>query len=114
MLPISHNNIEMLCGMEGVDVAKSVILATTKWRDIRQGGPEYSREEELRNGYWRNMLERGSPMPRFMNTGKSAWDIIELITQKSSIDNLPIPNLSPSERPRKKWGLGTIFRKFFS
>ena len=55
-----------------------VVLATTKWDDVL---PDIGqrREQQLSETYWKEMLDKGSNMTRFLLTHESAWDIVDLI-----------------------------------
>jgi hypothetical protein len=72
----SLRNLEELGGK---DSFKSIILATTMWDNIdEQTGSR--REDELRNSYWKPMIELGSRLVRFHNTKESALNIIGQFT----------------------------------
>jgi len=66
-----------LCG-EGLE---KVVLATTMWPEVEGDEQEIcvAREEELKNNYWKGMIEKGSTTRRFENTQASAWRIIDCI-----------------------------------
>ena len=69
-----------LCGDSAHD---KVILATTKWSKVEEKEGT-DRESDLKNRYWRKMINLGSTMLRFTGTRESAWDIINYILQPRS------------------------------
>lgn len=56
----------------------NVILATTMWRPGKEAIEE-RREAELKNCYWKGMIDRGSRVVRFHRTFDSAWTIVDII-----------------------------------
>jgi hypothetical protein len=77
-----------LCG-EGADA--SVILGTTKWRDIT---PEIGarREKQLIETYWQENIARGSGVCRFEDSHSSAWNIVYAILDNFEERTLRIQN----------------------
>lgn len=67
--------------MCGDRVADSVVLVTTMWDQVNdeQGS---RREEELRDKFWKPMLEPGAHMRRFQGTEQSALEIIDSIISR--------------------------------
>jgi len=62
---------EKLCG-ESFD---RLVLTTTMWSEVDEKvGAE--RERELKEMYWKSMVERGSPVKRFLSTRESAFEIL--------------------------------------
>ena len=64
---------EELCGKNAFH---SVILTTTMWDEVDEETGE-ERERELKDKYWKSMLELNSTTSRFLRTRESAFDIIE-------------------------------------
>ena len=62
-----------------------VILATTMWGEVREKTGE-RREKELKENFWKDMLEDGCRVERFEATYESAWHIIGSLGQ-----NNPMP-----------------------
>jgi uncharacterized protein YeeX (DUF496 family) len=62
-----------LCGEEAI---RNVILTTSIWDKI-QDEVGHRREKELKDRYWKGMLDLGSTTARFQNTYDSAWAIVE-------------------------------------
>jgi len=62
---------ENLCGED----FNGIILTTTMWSEVDEElGAE--RELELKEEYWRSMIERGSSVKRFLYTRQSAFEIL--------------------------------------
>jgi hypothetical protein len=80
----SRKNFKMFRGLCGEDATSNIRLATTKWPSAEQP-LAVQREEELRQVYWKDMLNKGSKMNRFLNTYDSAWSIIDSIIQTKAI-----------------------------
>ncbi|KAH7905077.1 P-loop containing nucleoside triphosphate hydrolase protein [Hygrophoropsis aurantiaca] len=82
MLGTSRKNLTMfqkLCGDEGL---KNVILVTTKWTSLPDENSGVKREEQLKNTFWKDMIDQGSKIARFHDTCESAWDIVEPILKE--------------------------------
>ncbi|KAF9449500.1 hypothetical protein P691DRAFT_667336 [Macrolepiota fuliginosa MF-IS2] len=66
-----------------------VVLVTTMWDKLRQPEAGKKREDELRENFWKGMLEKGSTIARFDNTLNSAEKIIQgLIVEKNKRETL--------------------------
>ncbi|KAF9489928.1 hypothetical protein BDN71DRAFT_249193 [Pleurotus eryngii] len=60
--------------------AQRVLLATSGWKDLRDTQNVGSqRELQLRQDYWKEMLEGGSRILRFEGTKDSAWHLIRAV-----------------------------------
>jgi hypothetical protein len=83
-------NLKMFGKLCGDDAIRNVILATTMWRpdgkDPENKQPR--REKELRDKYWKGMLDSGSTMTRFLRTYNSAWTIVDLVSLINPPDSL--------------------------
>lgn len=64
---------ESLCGEK---VFGSCILTTTMW-DLVDDKTGSNREQELREKYWKAMIDQGCAVVRYHNTSASAWDILD-------------------------------------
>ncbi|KAH7925403.1 hypothetical protein BV22DRAFT_440452 [Leucogyrophana mollusca] len=89
MLGTSRKNLAMFNKLCGKDALHNIILATTKWGDIEEEDGQ-CREEQLRGTFWKDMVSGGSRVTRFEDTRASAWDIVNLIVEKTPIDALQI------------------------
>lgn len=78
---------DTLCGG---DSRKSIVIATTMWKNIK-GDVATRREDELGKRRWREMLLNGCRIMRFHDTFTSAWDIIDNVARfrKPSIPSTP-------------------------
>ena len=66
----------------GSDALSNVVLATTMWStEQSKYNLEVQREKELKNDYWRPMLEKEAQVARFWKTHVSAWEICNQILQ---------------------------------
>jgi hypothetical protein len=63
---------ESLCGPEAMP---NVVIATTMWSEVRQESGA-RREAELTDRFWKDLLDAGCKVERFLDTYDSAWDII--------------------------------------
>ncbi|KAH7908656.1 P-loop containing nucleoside triphosphate hydrolase protein [Hygrophoropsis aurantiaca] len=90
MVGTSRKNFEMFEKLCGIESAQNVILATTKWGNIKSDAGE-RRASQLET-FWKDMLSAGSQMERFNGSQKSAWDIVKTITDKKLLEALQIQN----------------------
>ena len=65
---------ESLCGED----FNKIVLTTTMWDNVDEK-TGYDREIELRNSYWKAMVERGSSIRHFLLTRASAFEVLEPI-----------------------------------
>ena len=75
----NHRMFEKLCGKNAFG---KIILTTTMWDHIDDATGQL-RENELKEQYWRSMMELGSTMVRYRNTKDSAEEIISKILRRS-------------------------------
>ena len=80
MLGTTRKNLEVFQKLCGDDAFQSVILGTTKWGDVFKEDGDM-RTEQLRDNYWREMLEHGSKVFKFEDSSKSAWTMVDSIVQ---------------------------------
>jgi hypothetical protein len=66
----------------------NVVLVTTKWKQVGEEVGE-ARQEQLKTS-WATKLGNRSVMARYMDTHKSAWDIVDLILPKDRLNALLI------------------------
>jgi uncharacterized membrane-anchored protein YjiN (DUF445 family) len=83
---------EDLCGDEAM---RKVILATTMWKNVKED-TGLRREMELKEVYWKTMLEKNSTIVRFYGTYQSAWSIVDEILRSTNTES-PIPLLLQQE-----------------
>ncbi|KAH7908654.1 P-loop containing nucleoside triphosphate hydrolase protein [Hygrophoropsis aurantiaca] len=60
-------------------IAGRIVLATTKWKTLRDQTVGDRRQEELAS-QWQGMLDHGSKAVRFADSHQSAWDIIDCLS----------------------------------
>jgi hypothetical protein len=70
--PYSATYLEQLCGK---GAHRNVIMTTTMWDEVCQDVGSL-REKELKNQYWKLMIDCGAQVARFYGTTESAWEII--------------------------------------
>ena len=81
------NMFRKLCGDEAL---KNVVLATTKWDDVT---PEVGqqREIQLREDFWKEMIQYGSVMMQVgTDPEHSPWNIIDKILSNPTIESVLI------------------------
>ncbi len=69
---------ESLCGEE----FNNIVLTTTMWDEVEEW-VGYYRERELKNSYWKSMVDRGPSMRRFLRTRQSAFEVLEPIIEEA-------------------------------
>ncbi|KAH7920365.1 P-loop containing nucleoside triphosphate hydrolase protein [Leucogyrophana mollusca] len=82
MMDTSRKNLEMFHKLCGHDASRNVVLATTKWANVTEGAGK-RHEGQLKNTFWKNLINEGSEMTRFLNDSKSAWAIVDHIVASS-------------------------------
>ena len=80
MLGTTRKNLEVFQKLCGDDAFRSVILGTTKRGDVfREDGDMQT--QQLRDNYWRDMLDHGSKVFKFEDSSKSAWTMVDSILE---------------------------------
>jgi hypothetical protein len=108
----AKENIEVFDKLRCPGVINNVILATTKWGDVSMD-VALRREQQL-GKYW-----AGSDITRFHNTVDSAQAIVNLILQKTRVDDYQVQeelanllqHLDPMVKPSVVEALFTLFGK---
>src|SRR6266545_3316795 len=68
---------EKLCGED----FNGIVLTTTMWSEVDEESGE-ERERELKDEYWKSMIERGSSVKRFLYTRQSALEMLTPILEE--------------------------------
>ncbi|RDB17362.1 GTPase IMAP family member 4 [Hypsizygus marmoreus] len=86
MLGTARKNLDMFNKLCGREATKNVILATTKWSEVK---PDVAarRETQLKKEHWAEMVKLGSTVLRFEDTQESAWAIVDHIIESSKKKN---------------------------
>jgi hypothetical protein len=69
-------NLRMFTNLCGQEATSNVVIATTMWSEAKQESGA-RREAELMNGFWKDLLDAGCKVERFLDTYDSAWDVID-------------------------------------
>ena len=81
-----------LCGRDALD---KIVLVTTMWDKVSENNGNY-RETELKERYWKGMIELGSMTARYQGTRASAWEVVGHLVQ---VENLHYLGLLPAGGP---------------
>ena len=81
-----NRNLRMLGKLSGVDPAKKLIFVTTMWDDKKVADRAEANEEELRNNFFKPMLDLGAGMKAFINTTDSARGIVAQLLLKHNLE----------------------------
>jgi hypothetical protein len=76
-------NLRMFEELCGKNAFKNIILTTTMWDKVDKEKGE-DRERQLKQEYWRTMLERNSTTSRFLRTRESAFEVIEPLIDEAN------------------------------
>jgi len=101
--------------------AGHVLLTTVKWGRAQQDHLDAElRENELKSSNWKEILDRGSQICRFINTEDSAWNIIDTLLREEPLelhviqqDLDRICRLFPKPVPPKRRGFFAFLFNFF-
>jgi hypothetical protein len=84
---------EKLCGED-----TKIVLTTTMWETLINWETGLKREKELKDDYWKSMIERGSSVKRFLRNRQSALDVLSPIfdhlNQQTAVGNNSAPHHS--------------------
>ncbi|KAF8064967.1 P-loop containing nucleoside triphosphate hydrolase protein [Lyophyllum atratum] len=85
MMGTARKNLDMFNKLCGPNAAPNIILATTKWSEVKEEVGS-RREEQLRATHWKDMISHGSRMSRFEASQQSAEGIVSLILGREPVD----------------------------
>ncbi|KIM73947.1 hypothetical protein PILCRDRAFT_716716 [Piloderma croceum F 1598] len=69
-------NLRMFISLCGQEAMPNVIIATTMWGEVKKENGE-RREKELKETFWKDLMDEGCRVERFEDTYESAWFIID-------------------------------------
>ena len=98
---------------------KNVLLVTTKWGEVQPAIGE-KREEDLRNIYWKEMMQSGATMVRFEPTLTSTSTILDIllrnppISVQTLVDQLRSLEQSPQKPAKSLKDIIVWLRKAFT
>jgi len=79
-----HRNLRIMgeiCGDKG---ASGVVLVTTMWDLLKNADVGITREKDLIENFWSEMISHGATFDRFTNSSDSAWSIIDRLVSKNT------------------------------
>ena len=79
----ARRNLQMFRSLCGEDALENVVLGTTKW--ILNVPDSELRDEQLKDYYWKPLIEKGAVALRFDNTYHSAWKFIEELVGEQAL-----------------------------
>ncbi|KAG6913487.1 hypothetical protein DXG01_006489 [Tephrocybe rancida] len=88
-VPRVHIKLDMFSKLCGTSATKNIVLATTKWSDVREDDGR-RRERLLEHHHWKDMLDSGSVMFRYNGTQDSAQTIINQILAQEPLNAVQI------------------------
>jgi hypothetical protein len=91
-----RKNLLMFHKLCGEDALKDVVLVTTKWGKIEEVVGD-QREKELKEMYWKTMIDHRSNIRRYKGSSDSAWEILkELVPQTNGTSDI-IKIMTPTQ-----------------
>jgi len=87
----ARRNLEMFNRLCGDAALEKVVLCTNQWERVTHEDGE-RREAEMMNLHWKEMVNKGSQVRRFMGDQKSAWDIVSVFLQRASLRRQELGN----------------------
>ena len=85
MFATTRKSLEIFRKLCGDEVLRNVVLGTTKWDEVNlEEGQQ--REQQLKDIYWGEMLQRGSVAMRVHADSSSAWEIVNRILENDAVD----------------------------
>ncbi|KAF9004218.1 P-loop containing nucleoside triphosphate hydrolase protein [Cyathus striatus] len=87
MLGTTRKNLDMFRKLCGDKALSSVVLGTTKWSEVAPDVGE-ARLRQLKDKFWKDMIENGSHVFKFENTYESAWAMVDNLVVKHESYNI--------------------------
>lgn len=82
----SVRNLEVFRKLCGDRALRSVLLGTTKWNQLERHSEGEERVKQLRDEFWRAMIEHGSIVHNFEGTPESAWEMVDAVLAQVACD----------------------------
>ena len=93
-------NLAIFKDLCGKDSLNHIVLTTTLWNDIDEETGS-AREAQLKEGYWRPMIARGSRMRRFSGTRQSAFQLLRpFVGRANALRGVQLRVILPAEFPQ--------------
>ena len=106
----ASKNLDIFKKLCGEDALGNVVLGTTKWTTIRQEIGQ-QREQQLRDTFWKDMIERGSVVKRVGDDSSSAREILDHILRNKAVESVLIQDEVVEQRiPIPKTTAGRMLR----
>ncbi|KAJ4312841.1 hypothetical protein N0V84_009735 [Fusarium piperis] len=80
----SLRSLRMFRKLVGADAMHNVILATTHW-DLEIPEVGQRREEELKVKFWKDLIDNGARVVRFMGNQKSGLELLDMLVEKRRV-----------------------------
>ncbi|KDQ53007.1 hypothetical protein JAAARDRAFT_39720 [Jaapia argillacea MUCL 33604] len=74
-------NLRMFGKLCGDTAARRVVLVSSMWDRLQDQELARRREAELKDNFWRGMLDNGASIDRSANSSESAWRIVRKVVQ---------------------------------
>ena len=87
MLGSTRKNLDVFQKLCGNDALQRVVLCTTKWSDIYKEDGD-TRTRQLKENYWKEMIEGGSTVRKFEDSQESAWELIGWIIEEDRLGKM--------------------------
>ncbi|KAH7914570.1 P-loop containing nucleoside triphosphate hydrolase protein [Hygrophoropsis aurantiaca] len=77
----TRKNLDMFHELCGHESGKNIVLATSKWGNILEdAGARF--ENQLKTTFWKDLVEEGSSVERFLGTSESAWAVVDHVVRE--------------------------------
>ena len=83
-------NLDMFKKLCGDDALGNVVLGTTKWCLIHRQEIGEKREQQLRDSFWKDMINHGSVIRRVGDDPSSAREILDHIVRNKAVESVLI------------------------
>lgn len=108
----AQNVLSVFRQLVGDEALGNVVLATTQWGKVKEEDmpAAISREQQLRDNYWRDMLDKNSMTTRFDGNKASAEGIVAQLIGKNHVVLQLQQELVDGKRSLGKTGAGSLLK----
>ena len=92
---------EMFSSLSEEEIVGSIVLATTKWTEVKDKEMGVAREKALHSIFWAKMIYQGAQPHRFNDSPESAWSLIQNLLSEERV--LEMVHKSRNNEPRKSF-----------
>lgn len=93
---------ELFSSLSEEEIVGSIVLATTKWSEVKSKEMGLAREKALQSKFWAaEMIRQGAQPHRFNDSSDSAWELVRNLLREERV--LEMVHSSRNNKPKRSF-----------